>query len=99
MFPPLPPKRLTAERRHISGPTHWPDHANNTLLFWDGLIEHFRFPFLKTALPRYNSPWHDSMANLSEFIEQRTDYPYALIESNLDRLGLGSRAWAKPTGS
>ena len=28
------------------------------------------------------------MADLSDFIEQRTDYPYALIESNLDRLGL-----------
>ena len=94
-----------AKAAHGRAPAHqWADtlagpRPNNTLLFWDGLIEHFRFPFLKTALPRYNSPWHDSMANLSEFIEQRTDYPYALIESNLDRLGLGSRAWAKPTGS
>ena len=68
------------------------------MFYWDGLIEHLRFPFLKTALPRYNKPWHDSMAHLGEFIEQHTDYPYSLIESNVDRLGLGSRAWTQPAG-
>ncbi len=43
-----------------------------------------RFPFLKTALPRLNNPWHDSMADLSDFIERHTAYPYSLIESNVD---------------
>jgi lipopolysaccharide biosynthesis protein len=71
---------------------------NNTLFYWDGLIEHLRFPFLKTALPRYNKPWHDSMAHLGEFIEQHTAYPYSFIESNVERLGLGSRAWTQPAG-
>lgn len=69
---------------------------NHTLYYWDGLIEHFRFPFLKTILPRYNDPWHDSMARLREFIEQRTDYPYELIQSNVDRLGCGPSTWVKP---
>ncbi|WP_157900916.1 rhamnan synthesis F family protein [Mycobacterium terramassiliense] len=69
---------------------------NHTLYYWDGLIEHFRFPFLKASLPRYNDPWHDSMARLREFIEQRTDYPYELIQANLDRLGCGPSTWVKP---
>lgn len=69
---------------------------NHTLFFWDGLIEHFRFPFLKASLPRYNEPWHDSMAQLRDFIEQHTDYPYELIQSNVDRLGSGPSTWVKP---
>jgi lipopolysaccharide biosynthesis protein len=69
---------------------------NHTLYYWDGLIEHFRFPFLKASLPRYNDPWHDSMARLRDFIEQRTDYPYELIQANLDRLGCGPSTWVKP---
>ncbi|BBX61126.1 hypothetical protein MSAS_03000 [Mycobacterium saskatchewanense] len=70
--------------------------ANNTLYFWDGLIEHLRFPFLKTILPRSNEPWHDSMPHLRDFIERHTDYPYALIESNVGRLGCGPSSWTKP---
>ncbi|OIN81382.1 hypothetical protein BST29_19845 [Mycobacterium malmoense] len=69
---------------------------NNTIYFWDGLIEHLRFPFLKTILPRYNTPWHDSMANLPDFIEEHTTYPYELIQSNVERLGCGEPSWAKP---
>lgn len=69
---------------------------NNTIYFWDGLIEHLRYPFLKTILPRYNTPWHESMANLRDFIEEHTTYPYELIQSNVDRLGCGERAWARP---
>jgi hypothetical protein len=41
---------------------------NGTLYFWDGLIEDFRFPFLKTIVPRYNKPWHDSMAHLGIYL-------------------------------
>jgi lipopolysaccharide biosynthesis protein len=69
---------------------------NNTIYFWDGLIEHLRFPFLKTILPRYNTPWHDSMADLADFIEQHTSYPYGLIRSNVERLGCGEPAWVRP---
>ena len=69
---------------------------NNTIYFWDGLIEHLRFPFLKTILPRYNTPWHDSMANLADFIGQHTSYPYELIQSNVERLGCGQPAWVRP---
>jgi lipopolysaccharide biosynthesis protein len=71
--------------------------ANNTIYFWDGLIEHLRYPFLKTSLPRYNTPWQDSIAQLRGFIEQHTSYPYGLIQSNVDRLGLGEAAWVKPS--
>ncbi|WP_211698891.1 rhamnan synthesis F family protein [Mycobacterium spongiae] len=70
---------------------------NNTIYYWDGLIEHLRFPFLKTSLPRYNEPWHDSMQQLREFIERHTPYPYDLIQSNVDRLGLGEETWVRPT--
>ncbi|WP_158243957.1 rhamnan synthesis F family protein [Mycobacterium sp. 4858] len=72
--------------------------VNNTLYFWDGLIEHLRFPFLKAKLPRQNKPWHDSMAHLGDFIQQHTAYPYELIESNLDRLGCGPHSWVRPSG-
>ncbi len=70
---------------------------NNTIYFWDGLIEHLQFPFLKTILPRYNTPWHDSMENLRDFIEQHTSYPYDLIQANVDRLGCGEPAWVRPS--
>ncbi|BBZ52921.1 rhamnan synthesis F family protein [Mycobacterium heidelbergense] len=76
----------------FSGPS-----LNNTIYFWDGLIEHLRFPFLKTILPRYNTPWHHSMANLRGFIERHTPYPYELIQSNVERLGCGEPAWVRPS--
>jgi hypothetical protein len=44
-----------------------------------------------------DTPWHHSMANLPDFIEQHTTYPYELIQSNVDRLGCGERAWVRPT--
>ena len=75
----------------LSGPA-----TNNTLYFWDGLIEHLRFPLLKTVLPRHNVPWHDSMARLREFIEAHTSYPYELIRANVDRLGYGAPTWSRP---
>ncbi|MDT5181711.1 MAG: hypothetical protein QOJ95_5909 [Mycobacterium sp.] len=61
---------------------------NSTLYYWDGLIEYLRFPFLKTVLPRRNEPRHHAMKNLREFIEQHTTYPFELIGSNLERLGI-----------
>lgn len=60
---------------------------NGTLYFWDGLIEDFRFPFLKTIVPRSNKPGHKSMAHLRDVVEQHTPYPYGLIQSNVDRIG------------
>lgn len=63
---------------------------NGTLYCWDGLIEDFHFPFLKTILPRHNKPWQVSMAHLRDVIEQHTRYPYRLIQSNVDRLGRGA---------
>jgi len=62
---------------------------NGTLYCWDDLIEDFRFPFLKTILPRRNKSWQVSMAHLRDIIEQHTPYPYRLIQSNVDRLGCG----------
>jgi len=64
---------------------------NGTLYFWDGLVEDFRFPFLKTILARHNKRWNVSMGHLRDVIGQHTGYPYRLIESNVDRLGRGSR--------
>jgi lipopolysaccharide biosynthesis protein len=60
---------------------------NNTLYYWDGLIEQFRYPFLKAAVPRQRWPQHDTLDHLREFVEQRTTYPYALLQHNLERLG------------
>ena len=70
--------------------------VNSTIYFWHGLIEHLRFPFLKASLPRNNAPWQDSIQYLREFIEEHTHYPYELIKSNVDRLGLGETSWVKP---
>ena len=75
--------------RRICGPAACSGRNNGTLYFWDGLIEDFRFPFLKTVLPRSNKPWHESMAHLRDVIEQHTPYPYRLIQSNVDRIGSG----------
>ena len=60
---------------------------NNTLYYWDGLIEQLRYPFLKAAVPRQRWPEHDTLDHLREFVEQRTTYPYELLQHNLDRLG------------
>ena len=71
--------------------------TNNTLYFYDLLIEHLRYPFLKAILPRCNEPWHDAMASLRPFIERHTLYPYHLIEDNSRRLACGPPSWIKPT--
>jgi len=92
----------TAEAAYELSPAHqWASRfsgppGNNTLYFWDGLIEHLRFPFLKIILPRHNDPWHDSMTHLRDFIEQHTTYPYGLIQANVDRLGCGAQTWIRP---
>ncbi|ODR21746.1 hypothetical protein BHQ23_11380 [Mycobacterium gordonae] len=93
----------TISATYERSPTHeWAvkfhgEPINNTLYFWDGLIEHLRFPFLKTILPRHNTPWHDSMANLPDFLERHTEYPYALISANVERLGCGPASWIRPS--
>jgi lipopolysaccharide biosynthesis protein len=74
----------------------WQRPPNTTIYFWDVLIEHLRFPFLKTSLPRYNAPWQDSIPQLRGFIEKHSAYPYELIQSNVDRLGLGEGTWVRP---
>ncbi|WP_082614254.1 rhamnan synthesis F family protein [Mycobacterium sp. Root265] len=61
--------------------------VNNSLYFYDGLIKHLRYPFIKTVLPRTGSPQHDSLKHLRAFIEENTTYPYALVQFNLNRLG------------
>jgi lipopolysaccharide biosynthesis protein len=74
---------------------------NSTLYYWDGLIQDFRFPFLKTNLARYDMPWRASMAQLREVIEKHTPYPFQLIQSNVDRLGRRApplvSGYARPT--
>jgi lipopolysaccharide biosynthesis protein len=89
-------------------PTHlWIDERsarnNGTLHFWDGLIRDFSFPFLKANLARYEMPWHASMAQLREVIDQHTTYPFQLIQSNVDRLGRRApplvSGYARPLGS
>jgi lipopolysaccharide biosynthesis protein len=77
---------------YASSPAHpWASRCsgryNGTLYFWDGLIEDFRFPFLKTIVPRSNKPRHKAMAHMRDVIEQHTLYPYGLIQSNVDRIG------------
>jgi lipopolysaccharide biosynthesis protein len=73
--------------------------VNNTLYFWDGLIQQFRFPFLKTILPRHNNPPHASMLHLRDFIERHTAYPFELIQSNVERLGCGQPSWTSPSAT
>ncbi|MEB4209237.1 rhamnan synthesis F family protein [Mycobacterium sp. 94-17] len=63
---------------------------NGTLYFWDGLIEDFRFPFLKAKVVR-DKRLHGSVTRLRDVVEQHTAYPYRLIQSNADRLVRGSR--------
>jgi lipopolysaccharide biosynthesis protein len=65
---------------------------NGTLYHWDNLIEDFRFPFLKTVLARQADRWHVSIPHLRGVIEQRTSYPYRLIESNVERLRISQSA-------
>jgi len=67
--------------------------SNGTLYFWDGLIEDFRFPFLKATVVR-DKRFHESITHLRDVIEQHTPYPYRLIQSNMERLG--RRSYALP---
>ena len=50
---------------------------NKTIGFWDGLIEQFRFPYLKRRAEAFKQP-----TRMAELIRTRTDYPYELIESH-----------------
>jgi lipopolysaccharide biosynthesis protein len=68
---------------------------NNTLYFYDGLIEHLRFPFMKAVLPRTKSPHHDSLEHLGDFIGRKTTYPYALIQANVNRLSCNATVSTK----
>jgi lipopolysaccharide biosynthesis protein len=72
----------------------FPTRLNNTIYFWDGLIEHLRFPFLKTRIPRRNEPTLGlpdgttiitPTARYRDIIEAHTAYPYPLIQANVDR--------------
>lgn len=53
---------------------------NKTIDFWAGLINRFRFPFLKRVVA-FRRPPH-----LAEFIQTQTDYPYELLESHRTRV-------------
>jgi lipopolysaccharide biosynthesis protein len=65
---------------------------NNTLYFWDVLIEDFRCPFLKTDLPRRNRYCSQKIRDLSAELRKWTTYSPVLIEKNLERLGIQNRA-------
>jgi lipopolysaccharide biosynthesis protein len=83
----------TIENAYARSPAHpWSGRIsgrnNGTLYYWDNLIEDFRFPFLKTVLARQADRWHVSTSNLRDVIEQGTTYPYRLIESNVERVGI-----------
>jgi lipopolysaccharide biosynthesis protein len=77
------PSRSSSARRWASDRSA---RNNSTLYSWDTLIRDFRFPFLKTVLPRHHNRWHVSMTHLRDVVEH-TPYPYRLIQSNIDRLG------------
>ena len=85
--PPPPSKQPMGAHRRIGGPAGAPGEITAPSTVWDGLIEDFRFPFLKTIVPRSKKPWNASMAHLRDVIEQHTNYPYRLIQSNVDRVG------------
>lgn len=59
------------------GVDHWDDPD-----LWGILIKQLRFPFLKTKMPR--TLRGDS--GFLQFIDQHTDYPSTLIQSNINRL-------------
>ena len=62
--------------------------VNNTLVLWDVLLEDFRCPLLKTDLPRRNRYHSRKVRTLSDELRQWTKYDPALIERNLQRLGV-----------
>lgn len=47
--------------------------VNNALYYWDGLIEHLRFPFLKTNLPRGWRPRTQEMNGARKALERFVD--------------------------
>jgi lipopolysaccharide biosynthesis protein len=46
------------------------DLENSTLFYWDGLIEHLRFPFLKTSLPRHWKPPAPPRGRIRRIVDQ-----------------------------
>jgi lipopolysaccharide biosynthesis protein len=66
-------------------------NVNNTLYFWDVLIEDFRCPFLKTDLPRRNRYSSQKIRDLSAELSKWTSYSPVLIEKNVERLGIQNR--------
>lgn len=67
-------------------------NVNNSLYLWDVLIAYLRCPFLKTDLPRRNRYGSWKMADLPSFLRQWTEYDPLLIERNLERIGVKSKA-------
>lgn len=67
-------------------------NVNNSLYLWDVLITDLRCPFLKTDLPRRNRYGSRKMADLPSFLKQWTEYDPLLIEHNLERIGVKSKA-------
>jgi lipopolysaccharide biosynthesis protein len=63
-------------------------NVNNTLYFWDVLIEDFRCPFIKTDLPRRNRYNSNKIGTLSTELRKWTEYNPTLIEANLEHLGV-----------
>ena len=64
------------------------EHLNNSILFWDILIEVFRCPLLKTSVPRFNLFDSEKVISLEEELRSCTDYDWLLIKGHLERLGL-----------
>ncbi|MGI4755375.1 MAG: rhamnan synthesis F family protein, partial [Janthinobacterium lividum] len=71
--------------------------VNYSLYFWDGLIEKFHFPFLKTSLPRNNLFNDQKVEEVGNFITEHAQYPYELIASNLRRFRLDAKDTAVPS--
>lgn len=63
---------------------------NQTISRWDGLIDQFRFPFLKRRVVFDVRP-----RGLDDFLRERTDYPTELLEGHRERC---SSAAAKING-
>ncbi len=91
---------VAAEEAYERSPGHWSapyrdgTPPNETILFWDGLIEELRFPFLKTRVARGpslvlpdGSRILTPFPQIREIVERCTGYPWGLIESNVAACG------------
>ncbi len=72
--------------KHASYINKYSHTQNSTILKWDRMIKKYKFPFLKTEIPKRGMFIEGEVKNWGKVISSVYDYPTELISKNANRL-------------